>query len=706
MARSSNRRAGFFVATLVIKFVGQNELGGTFTGVIDGLEGVGRASDTAKEKGGGFFSNLLSTATGFLAANVIGGITSQVSSFVSNAFADARETQQLMGQTQAVITSTGGAAGVSAQQVADLASSLSDAAGKSLFGDDQIQAGENLLLTFTNIKETLPDATKIMVDMAQAMGTDVKGGAIQLGKALNDPINGISALSRVGVTFTDEQKAQIKAMQDAGNMAGAQRVILAELNKEFGGSAEAAAKATGGWSEFQGRLGEAGEAMATAVLPILGELGSLLLDRVMPVIEDAAAAFGKLIAAFQTGASDGAGAIGGLSNAFYSLDSISPIFDQIGDAVVVFGDLLDGVLAVSGDSVSGYGAIWDEIAPVIEGIITALASVLSAVFGQVQAFLHAHGDDIRSFLQSTWSQISEIIKIAIQLIQATIIPALQSVAAFINAHGAEIQRLLSDAWTIIKAVIDTALTLIKGILTAALQIIKGDWSGAWETIKEMFAHIWENIKIIASAAVDGLKVELSMAWDAIKGRVQDAWEGIKSSIASAWEGIKSSVSAKIGELTDLITGLPGKVAGVGAAVVQAIWDGISAKWDQLVRWFTGKLQELRDKLPFSEPKDTSSPLYGLGRSGEAIVTMIQQGIGRAAPLSVGAPLLGAAAPGSSATLSRSRGGLAGTESGGMHLHFHIDARGAQMSERQFEAVVRRVMVESGEKTLARFRSGG
>jgi phage-related protein len=694
------------VAVLQLVFKGQDEVAGASRQVADDLRGVGHAADEAKSAGTGFFGGLLQTAGGFLAANVIGGITAQVGSFVSNAFADARETQQLMGQTQAVITSTGGAAGVSAQQVADLASSLSDAAGKSLFGHDQIQAGENLLLTFTNIKETLPDATKIMVDMAQAMGTDVKGGAIQLGKALNDPINGISALSRVGVTFTDEQKAQIKAMQDSGNMAGAQRVILAELNKEFGGSAEAAAKATGGWSEFQGRLGEAGETMATAVLPILGELGSLLLDNLMPVIEQAASVFGTLIAAFQTGAEDGGDAIDGLSNAFYSLDSISPIFDQIGDAVVVFGDLLDGVLAVSGDSVSGYGAIWDALAPAIEGIITALASVLSAVFGQVQAFLHAHGDDIRSFLQSTWIQISEIIKIAIQLIQATIIPALQAVAGFIGAHGAEIQRLLSDAWTIIKAVIDTALTVIKGVLTAALQIIKGDWGGAWDTIKEMFAHVWENIKTIVSAAADGVKTELSLAWDAIKGRVQDAWDGIKGTIASAWDTIKSSVSDKVSELVGLITDLPGKVVGVGAAIVQTIWDGIKGKWDQLVHWFSDQLQRLRDQLPFSEPKDTSSPLYGLGRSGEAIVTMIQQGIGRAAPLAVGAPMIGTSRGGSFGQASAFGGVSAGAEGGaGIIQNFYFEQAAPRMTEAELIDLIQRANAESGRVADVQIRSG-
>jgi hypothetical protein len=73
------------------------------------------------------------------------------------------------------------------------------------------------------------------------LGTDLKGSAVQLGKALNDPIAGVGALSRVGVTFTETQKDMIKTMVEAGNVAGAQTLILDELGKEFGGSAKALA---------------------------------------------------------------------------------------------------------------------------------------------------------------------------------------------------------------------------------------------------------------------------------------------------------------------------------------------------------------------------------------------------------------------------------------------------------------------------------
>ena len=46
--------------------------------------------------------------------------------------------------------------------------------------------------------------------MSQALGTDAASSAIQLGKALDNPTLGLTALRRVGVSFSDVQVAQIK----------------------------------------------------------------------------------------------------------------------------------------------------------------------------------------------------------------------------------------------------------------------------------------------------------------------------------------------------------------------------------------------------------------------------------------------------------------------------------------------------------------
>lgn len=164
--------------------------------------------------------------------------------------AQSLRAQEIDAQTANVIKSTGGAAGVSAKQVKQYADELMNVSG---IDDEVVRGGENMLLTFTNIgKDVFPSATRTLADMAVAMnngstaGLDLKGTAIQLGKALNDPIKGVSALADVGVTFTEEQKNQIKTMMDMNDVAGAQTVILKELQREFGGAAEAAGSSLSG----------------------------------------------------------------------------------------------------------------------------------------------------------------------------------------------------------------------------------------------------------------------------------------------------------------------------------------------------------------------------------------------------------------------------------------------------------------------------
>ncbi|WP_299589739.1 hypothetical protein, partial [uncultured Microbulbifer sp.] len=115
------------------------------------------------------------------------------------------------------------------------------------FGDEAVMEMEALLLTFTNIQgEVFKRATPAILDMSVAMGTDLRSSAVQLGKALNDPIKGISALSRTGIQFTDAQKSTIEALVESGRTAEAQGLILEELEKQFGGAAEAAADTFGG----------------------------------------------------------------------------------------------------------------------------------------------------------------------------------------------------------------------------------------------------------------------------------------------------------------------------------------------------------------------------------------------------------------------------------------------------------------------------
>ncbi len=153
-------------------------------------------------------------------------------------------------QLEQGIKSTNDAVGFSAKELAGYASELQAA---TTFGDETIIAAQSKLVSFTKITgDEFLRTTELALDMAARFGTDVSSASLQLGKALNDPVANLSALSRAGIQFTKDQKAMIKSMVDSGNQLGAQKVILSELETQFGGSARAARDTFGGALEALG----------------------------------------------------------------------------------------------------------------------------------------------------------------------------------------------------------------------------------------------------------------------------------------------------------------------------------------------------------------------------------------------------------------------------------------------------------------------
>jgi len=196
---------------------------------------------------------------------------------------DAASYQRRLAQTAQVIKSTGNAANVSVEGIKNMAAELESMSGVD---EELIINSQNVLLTFTNIrnvgKEKIFDqATKSALDMSVALGTDLQGASIQVGKALNDPIKGVTALSKVGVSFTASQKETIKTLVATGDTIGAQKLILAELNKEFGGQAKAAgAGFEGAMARVQDAIADTGREIGLMLLPKLAAAGEWLAKKI------------------------------------------------------------------------------------------------------------------------------------------------------------------------------------------------------------------------------------------------------------------------------------------------------------------------------------------------------------------------------------------------------------------------------------------
>jgi len=157
---------------------------------------------------------------------------------------ESREAQDEQAQLAAVLKSTGEAAGYNADQLNSMAERLS---GLSIFSDGDINKAQTRLLSYTNIVGTkFPEALQAAIDMAARLGMPLEQAAEQIGKALDVPSQGLSALSKQGFRFTEDQKKLVESLENTGKVGEAQKIVLDALNSSYGGAAEAARNTFGG----------------------------------------------------------------------------------------------------------------------------------------------------------------------------------------------------------------------------------------------------------------------------------------------------------------------------------------------------------------------------------------------------------------------------------------------------------------------------
>lgn len=247
------------------------------------------------------------------------------------AFDEMLEGEAVAADTAATLKSTGAIAGVTAEQIEALGTSLQQLTG---YDDEAIRSAQNLLLTFTNIRnvagknnDIFTQTTRATLDLSRRFDQDLSTSAVQLGKALNDPVAGLTALRRIGISFSAAQQRLIRRLVESGRLLEAQKVLLAEVTRETGGAAEAYGKTLPGQLDIlQGSLTNLAGELAKTVNPQV----KLLTER-----------FNKWLANPENkqkiidGFASGTGAIGSAAedaaNAFVELKDAYEAFKDAGD---------------------------------------------------------------------------------------------------------------------------------------------------------------------------------------------------------------------------------------------------------------------------------------------------------------------------------------------------------------------------------------
>ena len=203
--------------------------------------------------------------------SIFAGITSGIQSLVGqlkSTVTEASAAEEAQTRLRAVLAATGGASGVTAQQVNDLAGEMQNL---TRFEDDTVVSASSVMLTFRHINsEVFPRAIKAAGDLAAMWGMDLTSAARMVGRALDAPGEGLGMLTRLGVRFTDEQNKMLQQMVATGQGAQAQAMILDTLNSKFGGTAQAMAGTYAGRLEqLRNKFSDVKEEIGNHLLPML-----------------------------------------------------------------------------------------------------------------------------------------------------------------------------------------------------------------------------------------------------------------------------------------------------------------------------------------------------------------------------------------------------------------------------------------------------
>jgi phage-related protein len=539
-------------------------------GLIPSAKGLGKAidgevlpsADNAGRAGGEKLGTSLVAAAKRYAAPLAAAVG--FGALIKTGFEEANDAAAGSAQLAAGIASTGNAANVSVDSLNALASEIQLYSGQT---DDSIVASEKLLLTFTSIKNVGPDkifdrATKATADMAARMGGDASASAVQLGKALNDPIAGISSLSRVGVQFTDSQKDMIKSLVESGDTIGAQNIILGELETQFGGSAAAAGQTFPGQVQILKRSFEDfSQAIIGRVLPSLIPFIAFLSSGLqsatagVPVVLDfIAGKFGVVRDAIGTVANAFQGqpptvAMGAWTGPLTTFGAA--LATMVGGVVTGFQFIRDAISLVAG-TISGAGANVD-LGP-LQGPLIDFGIFLTNVFAQVGPLFQTIGGAVVTAFAPLLPVLAGLLPQLVQLwttasplalIFGALAPIIPQLATTLGQLGATLAGALGTALATIVPAIGQLATSVGGVLSTALIAIM--------PIVVQVATLLAGKLSETIATLTPIIVEIASVLGTVLGSVMTALSPIITMIAETFGQVLTAVSPLVGALVPLIS---------------------------------------------------------------------------------------------------------------------------------------------------------
>lgn len=430
------------------------------------------------------------------------------------------------------------------QQLMEVASELQ---GIGVIGDEVTLAGMQQLATFQLSEKEISTLSAGMTDLlAQQKGLNAsQEDAVSIANMIGKAMNGqSSALSRVGITFSEAQKEAL----ETGNAEERAAVLAEILQQNVGGVNQALAETDQGKiQQMTNAYGDMKEEVGKLALSMKAKLATVVMKNI-PTIQKLGTTMVSVVSKFA-------------DKAMPVIDSmISSVTPAIEKMLSNIGNIADKLIPVVGSIFKGLKGSAATVGPIIDNILRGfmeiqpqLSSFASTVFSTVQQVATAALPVISSIV-STVQTLLPVILPCIETVFTTIgniiAQAAPVIAGLVSGIGTVVSEL-APVFSTIFAEIGEKVGSVIGFISERMGFIQDVIGTAAPVIGDVLSTVWGVVSPILDIAVSAFKILFSV--------VQKVFPGIQSIVESVWGIIKPIVEG-IGSAFSKIAGWFGNVA--------------------------------------------------------------------------------------------------------------------------------------------------
>lgn len=417
----------------------------------------------------------------------------EIASGIREGIAGLSQEEDALKQVENTIRATGGIAGFTSEQLAQMATDLQKV---STYGEDAGMAAQAALLQFQNIRgDVFKDALAGAADFATRTGTSLPDAAEKIGRALNDPIRGFQTLAKEGIVFNAQQRKIAEQMIATGDVAGVQRVMLEGLQGTMGGAALAATETfTGAMAQMGNVIGDMWEAIAGLLTPALSATVPLFTWLAETVTY-------------------------GVEVLWNFVDVISgPVVEGLSAVTTWIGNAFGAMLEWAGgtDQIvsyisSGFEFIWDVIKRALEGAVNIAVTTFSVIQTIIQNWQETAVLAVLEFELAVVKTFGQLEYFFVQVLPA-----------YLDYFATNWESILSNAADFLGTVVENMATNVYDFISQVWSWLKGDgFDFKWTGLLEGFESTLAEMPKIAERQKSGIEMILEQTAGEIGGQLGD-----------------------------------------------------------------------------------------------------------------------------------------------------------------------------------------